>query len=177
MNRYDALGRELMGWFDETAAPRRPDYTTDIVRMTASLPQRRWTSVERWIPMNVVEFRRRTVPPFPWKTVAVLVALLALLVAGLAYVGSQPRLPPPFGLACFRGAPFPDVGRHPSNDFASGLPRSSIYLQRSKRNQKKAGERCQASPPIDENGAHQVRDQERPPESGTVQVAGRTQIG
>ena len=99
MTRFDALERELTVWFDETAMPRRPDYTTEIIQSTAALPQRRWMAIERWFPMNVVEFRRRNVPPFPWRTAAVLVALIALLVAGLVYVGSQPRLPPPFGLA------------------------------------------------------------------------------
>ena len=50
--------------------------------------------------MSVVAFQRRMAPPFPWRTVAVLVALLALLAAGLALYGaSQPRLPPPFGIA------------------------------------------------------------------------------
>ena len=99
MNRYDALERDLTLWFDDTAMPRRPDYTSEIIQSTAAVRQRRWMSIERWFPMNVVEFRRRTVPPFPWRTAAVLIALLVLLVAGLVYVGSQPRLPPPFGLA------------------------------------------------------------------------------
>jgi len=98
MTRFDALERELTVWFDETAIPRRPDYTTEIIQATAALPQRRWMTIERWFPMTVVAFRR-TVPPFPWRTAAVLIALLAILVAGLVYVGSQPRLPPPFGLA------------------------------------------------------------------------------
>ena len=56
MNRHDALERELTIWFETTALPRRPDYTTDIVQMTAGLPQRRWMSVERWLPMSVVAF-------------------------------------------------------------------------------------------------------------------------
>lgn len=99
MTRFDALERDLTVWFDETAMPRRPDYTTEIIQSTAAMPQRRWMTIERWFPMNVVEFRRRTFPPFPWRTAAVLIALIALLVAGLVYVGSQPRLPPPFGLA------------------------------------------------------------------------------
>src|SRR6187401_2725793 len=99
MTRFDALERDLTVWFDETAMPRRPDYTTEIIQSTAAMPQRRWMTIERWFPMNVVEFRRRTFPPFPWRTAAVLIALIALLLAGLVYVGSQPRLPPPFGLA------------------------------------------------------------------------------
>ena len=48
--------------------------------------------------MTVIQMRRAAAP-FPWRTAAVLVALLALLLAGVIYVGSQPRLPPPFGLA------------------------------------------------------------------------------
>jgi dipeptidyl aminopeptidase/acylaminoacyl peptidase len=98
MNRHDALGRELTAWFDETAAPRRPDYTTDIIQITAALPQRRWLTLERLLPMTVIQMRRVSAP-FPWKTAAVLIALLALLLAGAIYVGSQPRLPPPFGIA------------------------------------------------------------------------------
>ena len=99
MTRFDALERELTVWFDDTAMPRRPDYTTEIIQSTAAMPQRRWMTIERWFPMSVVAFGRRTFPPFPWRTAAVLLALLILLVAGLVYVGSQPRLPPSFGLA------------------------------------------------------------------------------
>ena len=106
MKRHDPLERELTAWFIATAMPRTPDYTNDIVRLTASLPQRRWTSPERWLPMSVVEFRRRKVPPFPWRTVAVLVALFALLVASLVlYAGSQEQLPPAFGLAEMASSP------------------------------------------------------------------------
>ena len=99
MTRFDALERELTVWFDDTAMPHRPDYTTEIIQSTAAMPQRRWMTIERWFPMSVVAFGRRTFPPFPWRTAAVLLALLILLVAGLVYVGSQPRLPPSFGLA------------------------------------------------------------------------------
>jgi hypothetical protein len=99
MNRHDALERELTAWFFDTAAPRTPDYTTDIVQRTATVRQRpRWAFPERWLPVSVVAFRRRTAPSFPWRTVAAL-AILALLLAAVLVVGSQPRLPPPFGLA------------------------------------------------------------------------------
>ena len=99
MNRHDALERELTAWFFDMAVPRTPDYTTDIVQRTATVRQRpRWAFPERWLPVSVVAFRRRTAPSFPWRTVAVL-AILALLLAAVLVVGSQPRLPPPFGLA------------------------------------------------------------------------------
>ena len=100
MNRPDALERELTAWFIDTAMPRTPDYTTDIVQLTATARQRpRWTFPERWFPMSVVAFERRNLAPFPWRMVG-LVALLAVLLAAVAIVvGSQPRLPPPFGLA------------------------------------------------------------------------------
>ena len=99
MNRHDALERQLTAWFVDTAVPRTPEYTTDIVRRTATVRQRpRWAFPERWLPVSVVAFRRRTAPSFPWRTVAAL-AILALLLAAVLVVGSQPRLPPPFGLA------------------------------------------------------------------------------
>jgi Tol biopolymer transport system component len=101
MNRYDAFERELTAWFVETAAPRRPEYTTDIVQLTAAVRQRpRWTFLERWLPMSVVTLVPVPARPFPWRTLGML-ALLALLFATavIVYVGSQQRLPPPFGLA------------------------------------------------------------------------------
>ena len=101
MNRYDALERELTGWFFDTAMPRTPDYTTDIVQLTATVRQRpRWTFLERWIPMSVITLVPRSARPVPWRALGAL-ALMALLLAaaGIMYVASQNRLPPPFGLA------------------------------------------------------------------------------
>jgi Tol biopolymer transport system component len=100
MNRYDAFERELTAWFIDTAAPRTPDYATDIVQLAATVRQRpRWTFPERWLPMSVITLVPRPARPIPWRTIGGL-ALLALLLAAVAilYVGS-PRLPPPFGLA------------------------------------------------------------------------------
>jgi Tol biopolymer transport system component len=100
MNRYDAFERELTAWFIDTAAPRKPFYTTDIVQLTATVRQRsRWAFAERWFPMTVVAFGRRNVAPFPWRTIGLLAVVVVLLVAAAVFAGSQPRLPPPFGLA------------------------------------------------------------------------------
>ena len=59
MNGHDSLERELTVWMADVAAPRVPDYTNDIVRMTAGLGQRpRWAFPERWLPMTVDTLQR-----------------------------------------------------------------------------------------------------------------------
>lgn len=100
MNRADNLERDLAAWFAETASPRVPDYADEILDLTAGTNQRpRWSFPERWLPMSVITLSRRTVKPRPWRAI-VLLAVLALLLAGLGvYVGSRQRLPPAFGLA------------------------------------------------------------------------------
>jgi len=101
MNRTENIERELTAWFIDTAAPRTPDYTDDIVRLTAGLAQRpRWTFPERWFPMSVITLARRTIRPVPWRT-AGLLAVIALLIAAMlaVYIGSRPKAPPPFGPA------------------------------------------------------------------------------
>lgn len=100
MNRVDNLERNLTAWFAETASPRVPDYTDDILDLTAGTNQRpRWSFPERWLPMSVITLSRRTVKPRPWRAIALLAALALLLGAFAVYVGSRQRLPPPFGLA------------------------------------------------------------------------------
>jgi len=77
-----------------------PDYRDDLVRQIAAVRQRpAWTFPERWLPVDLVTQRVPT-PRVPWRAVGVL-ALIALLIASLvaAFIGSQPRRPPPFGLA------------------------------------------------------------------------------
>jgi hypothetical protein len=77
-----------------------PDYRDDLLRRTARTRQRHaWTFPERWLPMDIAT-RSASTPAFPWRQIGV-VALLGLLIAAAAavYVGSQPRLADPFGLA------------------------------------------------------------------------------
>jgi Tol biopolymer transport system component len=101
MKRPDTLERDLTEWLADSATPRVPDFTDDILWLTARTRQRpRWSFAERWLPRSVVTFSRRTVKPLPWRTLGLLAVLALLIVAAVAfYVGSQPRLPPPFGLA------------------------------------------------------------------------------
>ena len=101
MNRLENLERDLAIWFADTAAPRVPDFTDDILRLTAGTRQRpRWSFPERWLPMSVITLGRQTLKPLPWRTIGLLAALALLIAAAFAfYIGSQPRLPAPFGLA------------------------------------------------------------------------------
>ncbi len=80
---------------------RTPDYRDDLVRQVDRVRQRpAWTFPERWLPMDLVTKAAPASPRVPWRTLGVLGLLAALLAAAVAmYVGSQPRLPEPFGLA------------------------------------------------------------------------------
>jgi dipeptidyl aminopeptidase/acylaminoacyl peptidase len=100
MNQTDRLERDLTAWLVETAAPRTPDFLDDILAQTAGSGQRpAWSFPERWLPMRVMTFRAAP-RPLPWRTMGVLVVLVLLVAAAAAvYVGSQPRLPAPFGVA------------------------------------------------------------------------------
>jgi WD40 repeat protein len=101
MNRPENLERDLTMWMADTATPRVPDFTDDILWLTARTRQRpRWSFAQRWLPVSLVTFGRRTLRPLPWRTLGLLAVLALLLVAAVAfYVGNQPRLPPAFGLA------------------------------------------------------------------------------
>jgi dipeptidyl aminopeptidase/acylaminoacyl peptidase len=101
MTRPDNLERDLTMWLADTATPRLPDFTDDILWLTARTRQRpRWTFAQRWLPVSLVTLGRRRLRPVPWRTLGLLAALGLLIVAAAAfYVGSQPRLPPPIGLA------------------------------------------------------------------------------
>ena len=102
MNVNDRLERELTTWFADTAGPRTPDWTADILAATSTMRQRpRWSFPARWLPAAVVpRLARLTSRPVPWRTIALLAALGLLLAAAVTlYVGSRPRLPAPFGPA------------------------------------------------------------------------------
>ena len=101
MNRPENLERDLTMWLADTATPRVPDFTDDILWLTARTRQRpRWSFAQRWLPVSLVTFGRRRIRPLPWRTLGLLAALALLIVAAAAfYVGSQPRLPPSIGLA------------------------------------------------------------------------------
>ena len=100
-DRFDPFETRIVDALDEIAAPRRPDYLDDVFRQTARSSQRpRWTFPERWLPMDSAIGRSAAARRLPVRPLLVL-ALTVLLIAAAAaiYVGSQRRLPDPFGPA------------------------------------------------------------------------------
>lgn len=97
----DRFERRLPDSLADLAAARTPDYMIDILGQTARTRQRpAWTFLERWLPMADIARRTAFVPRLPMRAIALALAIIAILVAaGVVYVGSQRRLPAPFGPA------------------------------------------------------------------------------
>ena len=89
---------ELPGLLSDLYVGGMPDYRDDLLRSTAATRQRpAWSFPTRWFPMDLT-MRRVPVVPVAWRALAVALLILALLAAAV-YVGSQRRVPPPFGPA------------------------------------------------------------------------------
>jgi dipeptidyl aminopeptidase/acylaminoacyl peptidase len=97
----ERLLRSLGAAFDDLAAARTPDYLEAAIERASSRPQRpAWTFPGRWLPMADITRTRAFAPRLPWRTIAVALLAMALIVgAALAFVGAQRRLPAPFGPA------------------------------------------------------------------------------
>jgi Tol biopolymer transport system component len=95
------LERDLPFILGDLAIGPYPDYIDDVLATTAQRRQRpAWMFPERWLPMAVVTRRPVPAPSVPWRTIGALVLILSLIAAALAaYIGSQTRLPAPFGPA------------------------------------------------------------------------------
>jgi len=98
--RFERFERSVPSLLEELGMSPAPDYRDSIVRQTAAMRQRpAWTFPERWLPMDITT-QRVGLAPIRWRPI-VLVAVAALLVAAAVAIGigSQHRLPPPFGPA------------------------------------------------------------------------------
>lgn len=93
--------QDLPNLFEQLALGPTPDYRDHIVQQTARMRQRpAWMFPERWLPMSVLTTRAAAPPRVPWRIVGLVALLLVALAVGtLLIVGSQPRLPAPFGPA------------------------------------------------------------------------------
>jgi len=92
----DRIERRLPEILTEIAVPRTPDYTDDILGLTAQLRQRPgWTLLERWLPMDLTAAPAR-IGRVPWRTVGVLALLIIALAVAIAVVGSRTRQANPF---------------------------------------------------------------------------------
>ncbi len=91
--------RLMTAWFDAEARVHEPDDLLDrtIARTARTRPRPAWLLPERWIPMELT--LRRLPLPNAARYAALLVVLVMMVVLAFAIVGSQRRLPAPFGLA------------------------------------------------------------------------------
>jgi dipeptidyl aminopeptidase/acylaminoacyl peptidase len=100
MTTFERFERSIPELMTELAPARVPDYFDDMLRQTASQRQRpAWSYPERWLPVDIAvpQISPRT---FPWRPLIVAVLTALLIAAGLVvYIGSRPRVPPPFGVA------------------------------------------------------------------------------
>jgi Tol biopolymer transport system component len=95
----DDLGRVLSPWFRQTAPEREPDgLLKAVLTRTAQTKRRpRWRIADTWRPD--VAMPRPVALPRRALWLAVTVPLIIALTLGLVAIGSQRRLPPPFGPA------------------------------------------------------------------------------
>jgi Tol biopolymer transport system component len=100
MSADPRIERRLPGILADLGAGASPDYTDTILGRTAVTRQRPgWVFPGRWIPMTTTTRRLSAAPNIPWRMVALAALLLVGLVITVAYIGSQRRVPPPFGPA------------------------------------------------------------------------------
>ena len=92
--------RQLPAILEDLYLGPSPDYRDEVLATATARRQRpAWTFPGRWLPMDITT---RTIPVvrLPLRQFAIVALLVALLAAALAaYVGSQRRVPAPFGPA------------------------------------------------------------------------------
>jgi hypothetical protein len=95
------LTSELPHILGDLAAGPYPEYIDDVLDRTQRMRQRgAWTFTGRWLPMLDIARQPVFAPRLPWRSISIALVLIALLLAAAALaVGTQPRLPAPFGLA------------------------------------------------------------------------------
>jgi dipeptidyl aminopeptidase/acylaminoacyl peptidase len=94
--------QELPALLDDLYLGPMPTYRDHILQQTVRTRQRpAWLIPERWLPMVDIAGQPVLVRRLPWRTIGLVVVLMALLVAVLAAlaVGARPNLPAPFGPA------------------------------------------------------------------------------
>ena len=101
MTLNDGFERTVADWLDEQAGRGAPGYLDDVLARTTRTRQRpAWSSLERWLPVDLSTRRSLFALPTSMRPIALLllVALLIAVVVALA-AGTRRQLPAPFGLA------------------------------------------------------------------------------
>src|SRR4051794_7974717 len=106
-NDHDGV---ISDWLDEQAGPGAPDYLDEILTRTTRTRQRpAWSSLERWLPVQMTfSGRLAPIPRLAW--LAAVVAMLVLAAAALFVAGVGQRRLPHFGAAANGGIAFIDGG-------------------------------------------------------------------
>jgi hypothetical protein len=146
MTLNDGFERTVSDWLDEQAGRGAPGYLDEVLIRTTRTRQRpAWSSLERWLPMDMTTNLRIAARPTLGRALLLVAVLAALIGLALIAVGSRnPRVPAPFGLAANGQIAYrangdilvadPD-GTHahavisgPSDDFAAGYTRDGTQL-------------------------------------------------
>jgi Tol biopolymer transport system component len=100
MTTNDRFEPAIAAWLHDEARHRVPEHLGEVLAVTAKTRQRpAWSSLERWLPMDLTMATRR-VPVTPPRRLILALALLALAaLLAVAIAGSRAHVPPPFGLA------------------------------------------------------------------------------
>ncbi len=101
LDRFDPFAGRVSAALEEIAPATRPAYLDTVLATTAGVRQRpRWTFLTRWIPVDTAIQRSPGLARVPVRTLGILLLVLLLtLAAAIAWVGSQHRVPPPYGPA------------------------------------------------------------------------------
>lgn len=94
----EPMDRALADWLRDGPDRGPRDGLERALAATRQVPQRPgWAIPERWLPMQLTMQRAPAIRPVP--LLATIVLLILALVAGAILIGSQRRLPEPFGPA------------------------------------------------------------------------------
>jgi hypothetical protein len=101
MTLNDGFERTLSDWLDEQAGRGAPGYLDETLARTTRTRQRpAWSSLERWLPMDMTTNLRIAARPTLGRALLLVAVLVALIGLAFIAVGSRnPRVPAPFGLA------------------------------------------------------------------------------
>src|SRR4051794_41799315 len=93
MNAHDGFDRTVADWLDEQAGHGMPAYLDEILVTTTRARKRPWwSSLERWLPMQMT-LRLAPAPRIAW--LLVVIGLVVAVGAAVLVIGSPPRPPAP----------------------------------------------------------------------------------
>jgi hypothetical protein len=101
MTLSDGFDRTVSDWLDEQAGRGAPGYLDEVLSRTTRTRQRpAWSSLERWLPMDMTSNLRIAAHPTLGRALLLGAVLVALIAIAIVAVGSRnQRVPAPFGLA------------------------------------------------------------------------------